>query len=103
MACSSLRWMSLNPFPGLTLPNWNGGLQRVDDLAPYELRNGQDVLTASDPGGEVFLVARDAPGRVPLGMQQDGEVVDGGCRGQVARQGNDVGFVIEVMAAATTG
>ncbi len=70
----------------------------ADGFLAGELRDGQDMGTASQAAVEMLPVVGDAVGRVPLRVEEHREVVQGNHRGQVRRQRHEVGLVIQVVA-----
>src|SRR5262249_9895002 len=67
-------------------------------LLPCELCIRQDMDTAKERSQVLFKKCHASLG-MPLGMNQEGQVVDRGNGGHIAGQGNDVGLVVEIVAA----
>ena len=70
-----------------------------DNFLPSELGDGEQVRAPPQAALEVLGKVGDPVGGVPFGMKKHGEIVHGGHGWPRARQGDEIGFVIEIVAA----
>src|SRR5436190_1833837 len=68
-----------------------------DNLLPAELRDGEEMATTSHASAEVTRKMCHAIGRVPFRVKQHREVVYRRHGRPVAGEGDEVGFVVNVV------